>query len=325
MRRTPNAAPSALVAALALLLLGASREALAVSSCGDQSNSCSCGKSNPYPCCSNGGNCTWWAWEAACCNWKVGLPGWGNANQWAGNAKANASYEVKTSAVVGSIGVRVSGTYGHVVYVTAVSGSTITVTEMSCGGFYGMRSHSYASSYFDGGFIVKKSACACTPGKTSTASCGNCGTKTRTCGTDCQWGSYGSCSGEGSCTAKATQSQTCNGTGTRTRTCSSSCAWGSWGACSATDAGGGGASDGATSSETSMLLEPGPAIPGGEAGPGTASPESHHFQGSCQAAPGDPGSLLVALGPLVALILRRAGRGIRARAGARSRRRCLRS
>jgi hypothetical protein len=73
-------------------LLLAPRLASAIYQCGDQKDDCTCGTSNPYPCCDNGGNCTWWAWEAACCNWQIALPGWGDANQWAGNATANPKF-----------------------------------------------------------------------------------------------------------------------------------------------------------------------------------------------------------------------------------------
>lgn len=224
-------AAATLCAGLLALLLGAG-EAGAVYQCGDQKDDCQCGMNNPYPCCSNGGNCTWWAWEAACCNWKVGLPGWGNANQWAGNAKAHPSYEVLSKPVVGSIGVKASGSYGHVVWVTKVSGSTITVTEMNCWGNYGMRSRTYSASYFDGGFIVRKNQCQCTPGKKQSQSCGNCGSQSRTCGTNCNWGSWGSCSGGGVCAPGKKESQPCANCGTESRTCTSKCVWGSWGSCS---------------------------------------------------------------------------------------------
>jgi len=217
------------VALAVVLLLG--RPAGAVSQCGDQNDSCKCGVNNPYPCCSNGGNCTWWAWEAACCNWGVGLPGWGNANQWAGNAKANPKYEVKSAPVAGSIGVRVSGTYGHVVWVKSVSGSSITVSEMNCWGGYGMQTATYSANYFDGGFIVQKTTCACTAGQTQSQDCGDCGTKTRTCTSSCQWGAWSSCSGEGVCSAQQTETKDCGNCGARTRTCSSSCQWSAWSTC----------------------------------------------------------------------------------------------
>jgi MYXO-CTERM domain-containing protein len=189
-----------LAALLAGIVLLAGGPAHAVYKCGNQADDCLCGKSNPYPCCDNGGNCTWWAWESACCHWKIGLPGWGNANQWAGNAKANPKFVVKSAPVAKSIGVRVSGSYGHVVWVTGVSGSTVTVSEMNCWGNYGVRTATYQASYFDGGFIVPKAQCVCTPGQKETQACGECGKKTRSCGSDCQWGAWGACV-EGSCPA----------------------------------------------------------------------------------------------------------------------------
>ena len=221
-----------LALALGALLFGASPPAQAVYQCGNQKDDCKCNKSNPYPCCSNGGNCTWWAWEGACCGWKVGLPGWGNAKQWAGNAKANASYDLRSTPVANSIGVRVTGSYGHVVWVKSVSGSKITVTEMACWGFYGMRTHTYSASYFDGGFIVPKNQCQCTPGKKDTRTCGKCGKQSRTCSSACKWGSWGSCAGEGACSANAKETQPCGSKcGTRSRTCSTSCSWGSFSSC----------------------------------------------------------------------------------------------
>jgi len=60
----------------------------------------------------------------------------------------------------------------------------------------------------------------------SAQSCGNCGTQT--CGNDCQWES---CTGEGVCTIGQTESQSCGNCGSQTRTCGSSCQWDSWGNC----------------------------------------------------------------------------------------------
>jgi MYXO-CTERM domain-containing protein len=228
------------IAALALgaVTMLSSRDALAVYQCGDQTDDCQCGMSNPYPCCDNGGNCTWWAWEAACCNWAVGLPGWGNANQWVGNASANPDYQVLSSPVPGSIACRVTGTYGHVAWVTAVNGGTITVTEENCCGTcnYGLRTHDYQASYFDGGFIVRKSACECSGSQTQNEACGNCGTHTRSCG-GCNWDGWGGCTGEGACGKGQTEEQVCGDCGKHTRTCSDSCQWGDFGACSGPDPG----------------------------------------------------------------------------------------
>jgi hypothetical protein len=73
--------------------------------------------------------------------------------------------------------------------------------------------------------------CACSPGQSQSESCGNCGTRSRTCNSSCQWGSWGACGGEGVCAPGAQQQEDCGNCGSRTRSCASSCSWGSWGAC----------------------------------------------------------------------------------------------
>ena len=190
----------ALALSAALLL---STPAWAVYACGDQTDVCQCGANNPYPCCDNGGNCTWWAWEAACCNWKVALPGWGNANQWVGNANANASYAVLGHPVTNAISCRTLGTYGHVAYVTGLSGANISVTEENCWGNYGMRGANYASSFFQG-YITQKGQTECRPGDSQTEACGTCGSHARGCGTNGKWAAWGACGGQGPCAPGAT-------------------------------------------------------------------------------------------------------------------------
>lgn len=196
---------------LAVVCLGTllAAPASAASQCGNQKDDCQCGANNPYPCCDNGSNCTWWAWKAACCNWGTGLPGWGNAKTWAQYASNNSKYQVLGSPVPGSIGVSTKGTYGHVVWVESVSGGTISVSEMNCcpGCPYGMIKKKYNASYFNGGFIVKKGqpppgpVCGngkCEGGETC-ANCGDCGS---CCGNGaCDYGeNCGSCSKDcGSC------------------------------------------------------------------------------------------------------------------------------
>ena len=180
-------APPRWLAALAVLGLTAlvPAEAAAVYECGGQQDTCQCGANNPYPCCDNGGNCTWWAWHSACCNWAYGLPGWGNANTWAGNADAHPDFQVLPSPVVGSIAARNTGTWGHVAWVTAVNGNSITVTEENCCGScnWGMRTWTYNdASYFDGGFIVPVNSCQCSAGDSQSEGCGSCGQRSRSCG-----------------------------------------------------------------------------------------------------------------------------------------------
>ena len=230
----------ALALASFALLAATASPAGAVYQCGPDKDDCKCGMDDPYPCCSNGGNCTWWAWEQACCHWAVGLPGWGNANQWAGNAKTNPKYDVLSTPVPGSIAVRVSGSYGHVAWVTAVSGSKITVTQQNCWGGWGHETSTFLASYFDGGFVVPHVDCECQAGQTETQSCGNCGEKKRTCNSSCKWGSWGACGGEGACTPGESDEQACGDCGKHARACQNDCSWGDFGACSGPDPSDGG-------------------------------------------------------------------------------------
>jgi len=141
---------------LAIFLILGAAPAAAVYECGGVEDTCTCGANNPYPCCDNDGNCTWYAWHSACCHWDLALPGWGNAKTWAQYAAANANYEVLPDPVVGAIACRTQGTYGHVAFVIEVQGANIVVEEENCCSTCagGMRTHTYAASYFDGGFIV---------------------------------------------------------------------------------------------------------------------------------------------------------------------------
>lgn len=221
-------------------LIAFASDARAVYQCDGQTDDCVCGLANPFPCCDNGGgaagNCTWWAWESACCGWKVAMPSafWGNAKTWAAAAASSPDYDLLTYPVVGSVACRDIGTYGHVAWVTAVNGANITVSEMNCCANCnnGVRNHDYAASYFTGGYIVRHAQVECTPAKKETADCGNCGSRSRTCSTSGKWGAWTACSGEGVCKSGDPQSQACGNCGTQTRSCTTSCAWPAWGTCS---------------------------------------------------------------------------------------------
>ena len=71
----------------------------------------------------------------------------------------------------------------------------------------------------------------CTAGTTQSQSCGNCGTQSRTCQANNQWGDWSDCTGQGTCIPTTTESQSCGLGGTQSRACSSSCEWNSWGLC----------------------------------------------------------------------------------------------
>jgi surface antigen len=189
----------AVLGAAALSLTGLlATPAQATPTCGNQSHQDDCGKGNIYPCCPNGGNCTWWAWESVCRNWHVGLVNWGNANTWAGHANTDPNYDVLGYPVVGSIATRKSGNFGHVAWVTSISGGNVTVTEENCcvGCSPGLRTHTYAASYFDSGYVVRHGyACDCTPGNSQSEACGDCGTRSRSCDQSCGWTGWSGCEG----------------------------------------------------------------------------------------------------------------------------------
>jgi len=116
------------------------------------------------------------------------------------------------------------------------------------------QTRSSMSSDFTAATRINVTDCACDPGATDSGSCGNCGHHSRTCRSDCQWGDWSSCDGQGECAAGSTDSRDCCDCGTQRRTCSSSCAWGDWGGCSGADPDGG-----ATVCDTE---EPGPCAEG---------------------------------------------------------------
>ena len=187
---------SARVLGLALALSAA--HASAVNYCGGVTHQNSCGRpSNIYPCCPNGGNCTWWAWESVCRNWGAGLVNWGNANTWAGHANVDPNYDL-VGPTVGSIATSTLGNYGHVAWVVGVNGGSVTVTEenccIGCGG--SVRTVSYAASKFNSGFVVRHGTqCECSPGEVQAQACGDCGQRARTCGASCSWQGWSACSG----------------------------------------------------------------------------------------------------------------------------------
>lgn len=136
----------------------------AVYQCDGEKDDCLCGKDNPFPCCSNGGNCTWWAWEAACCNWGApALPTYGDAWHWKTEAMA-AGWPMRPTPKVGTVFVRTVGggdcgdhDCGHVGWVVSVDGNGgFCATEMACWGWYGVQTKCHSAGYADGGFICKK-------------------------------------------------------------------------------------------------------------------------------------------------------------------------
>ena len=113
---------------------------------------------------------------------------------------------------------------------------------------------SCSSSYVAARRINLGSSCACTPGQTQSDDCGHCGTRKRTCQSDCQWGAWGSCGGQGPCAPGDTEARDCCDCGSQSRSCSGQCTWSDWTPCGGPDPEGG-----ALACDTS---EPGPCAQG---------------------------------------------------------------
>ena len=59
------------------------------------------------------------------------MPNWagrGNANQWLANARA-AGYTVTSTPKAGAVGISMAGVWGHAVWVEAVSGNRVYISQ----------------------------------------------------------------------------------------------------------------------------------------------------------------------------------------------------
>ena len=91
-----------------------------------------------------------------------------------------------------------------------------------------------------GGYPGKPTAdcevtCQCTAGAKESKACGNCGTQKRTCGSNCKWGGWGDCTGQGACQPGKSQAEACCDCGSRSRKCNNSCKWADWSSCAGDD------------------------------------------------------------------------------------------
>ena len=189
----------AAITAAVLIALSFGNSARAAGSCGGQVHQNTCGNATDiYPCCPNGGNCTWWAWEMVCRNWNISLVNWGNANTWGAHARLDPRFDILGSPVNGSVATSTLGRSGHVAWVVGEGGGRVTVTEENCcvGCGAGERSANYPVSKFNSGYVARHGAvsCECTAGETATEAC-SCGSHSRSCGADCNWGAWSACAG----------------------------------------------------------------------------------------------------------------------------------
>ncbi len=170
----------------------------AVNFCGGVWHQNTCGRpNNIYPCCDNGSNCTWWAWEMMCRNWGIGPNNWGNANTWGGNARVDPRFEL-VHAVPGAVATSTLGSYGHVAWTVGAGGGGVTVTEQNCCSTCSgsVLTRNFPASKFNSGYVIRRgSLCSCSPGQQEAKSCGDCGTTRRVCNSGCQWDGWSACAG----------------------------------------------------------------------------------------------------------------------------------
>ncbi len=86
-------------------------------------------------------------------------------------------------------------------------------------------------NFYDLRMTVDTLAADCVVGATEDATCGRCGTQTRTCDNNGRWGPFGACTDEGVCAPGEQMSEGCGSCGTRLITCTEACAWGAPAAC----------------------------------------------------------------------------------------------
>jgi hypothetical protein len=284
--------------ALIGVLLAGPRPARAVYSCGNTNDTCQCGANNFCICCEwdgLSGNCVWYAWHRACCDWGIGLQWCTNANTFDDHAIANG-YPVSTTPCADTVFVCEAnatqcwaGDVGHVGWVeTVYADGSIDVMEQGCYSWDGVRGRHFNAQnasptmhyiYKPGTSCVE---CACTPNEVETNGCGNCGTTSRTCGGDCLWGGWSGCQGEGACSEGATEGcGTCGGT----RTCQPGC---QWGACVETCPDASVPLPDAAVSDAAVPADAGPATDAGPGPDGSVPPTDAHP--TSDASPDDPPS-----------------------------------
>ncbi|MFT5432153.1 MAG: hypothetical protein ACI9OJ_002851 [Myxococcota bacterium] len=104
-------------------------------------------------------------------------------------------------------------------------------SESKACGTCGSQKRTCGSNCEWGGWGVCSGQGICSPGTSSTAACGQCGTHSRTCTNSCAWGNYSNCAGEGPCSPGDSEQDSCGNCGSRSRSCNGACGWSGWTAC----------------------------------------------------------------------------------------------
>lgn len=218
----------------------------------------------PGGCSGNCPNCSHWGGRGADCSgltnkvWQVPDPiattTCGHGPYVANSFRYSTSYwNVISRSSVEAGDVMASSTHVFVYHYGDPWGSMMVYEARGCA--YGVV-HRWrtASSSYSAARRINIDSCTCTPGQVETAGCGNCGSRSRTCGGNCHWGAWSACGGQGPCSPGAQEQLPCCDCGTQSRWCSASCQWGGWSGCAGPDPGGG--------SQACDTGEPGPCAQG---------------------------------------------------------------
>lgn len=147
--------------------------------------------------------------------------------QLAGSSALTVTLTHRASA--GVVQLAVLDTPNHEAGATVVTGDSAKVEIGSApAGTYYVKVRSAVATdpnFYDLDLAFTSTSTSCTPGTTESLSCGNCGTKTRTCEAGGTWGAFTPCSGQGACVPDTTSAQSCGLCGTRPVTCTATCTW----------------------------------------------------------------------------------------------------
>ncbi len=80
-------------------------------------------------------------------------------------------------------------------------------------------------NFYDVDLAIDAIDVECTPEETDSTDCGRCGVRTRSCGSDGRWESFGECTDEGACDPGSVDESSCGDCGTVRTVCSVTCEW----------------------------------------------------------------------------------------------------
>ncbi|MCA9626237.1 MAG: hypothetical protein KC766_01165 [Myxococcales bacterium] len=107
---------------------------------------------------------------------------------------------------------------------SAGTGASSSGGSQSSGGTGGGSAGMSTGGTPSGGMGGTGGNCECQPGVQETEDCGNCGTRSRSCGNDCLWDTWSGCGNEGPCAPGTTQPGACDSCSEQV--CQNDCSWG---------------------------------------------------------------------------------------------------